>query len=96
VSDYIPSAEALRRRDLREAEERALADLQKWDCLLRNFGGWWTVPGPVNGPGQHQGPHKAATIKRLVARKAVVIVGDDRCLLYPERRGDSPEEADHG
>ena len=70
-----------------DAEERALADLQKWDCLLRDFGGWWVVPGPVNGPDQHQGPHKAATINRLVARKAVVVVGD-RCVLYPELRGE--------
>lgn len=82
-----PSAEALRKQKLTEAEERALADLRKWDCLFQDLGGWWVVPvpGPVNGPGQHQGPHKASTIRRLVkARKVVLLRDRTQCVLWPE------------
>jgi hypothetical protein len=72
----------------RKAEERALADLRKWDCLFRDFGGWWTVPGPVNGPGQHHGPHSADIISRLVrARKVVLLRDRTRCVLWPGGAG---------
>jgi hypothetical protein len=80
-----PSAEGLRQRELRKAEERALEDLRRWDCLFRDWDGRWVVPGPVNGPGQHKGPHRPSTIRRLVDQRRVVLVRDrTRCVLWPE------------
>jgi hypothetical protein len=81
-----PSAEGLRQQELREAEERALADLRRWGELYREFGGgWWVVPGPINGPGQHKGPHEGRTIRRLVDQRLVVLVrGRSRCLPWPK------------
>jgi len=74
-AETYPSAEAQRLQELRNAEERALVDLQDHGELRRGLGGW----APPGGR-----PHEDDTIWRLVKARKVVLVRDrTRCVLWP-------------